>query len=247
MKSPQRDTESEFDAYASHYADRVDDPLKRWVGGGLDEFVALKVRWLMRFLRQRRLPGGRPRLLDYGCGTGEFMLSLRREGFIGDLEGADVSANMLAEARAACGQKEPPPLHLLVPGSPTLGGSSFDIVVACCVLHHVPPEERGFTLAEIHRLLKPGGCMVVFEHNPLNPLTVMIVKRAPVDQNAVLLGAGEVARRMRAAGFSSIRASYILFTPVRLRWLQWVDRMLAWLPLGGQYAVTAFKQGGLSG
>lgn len=241
MNSQHRRSESEFDAYASQYASRVDDPFKQLVGGGLDEFITLKVCWLLRFLRRRTRPTTRPRLLDYGCGTGAFMISLCKEGFAGEMEGADVSAKMLAEARAAFGEKEPPPLHLLVPGTPTLAASTYDIVVACCVFHHIPPDQRDSAMAEIHRLLKPGGCLAVFEHNPLNPLTVMIVKRTPVDQNAVLLGAGEVTGRMRVAGFSAIRSSYILFTPIRLRWLRWVDRMLAWLPLGGQYAVAAFK------
>ena len=42
---------------------------------------------------------------------------------------------------------------------------------------------------ELKRVLRAGGACVIFEHNPLNPLTVQAVNTCPFDENAVLIKA----------------------------------------------------------
>ena len=46
---------------------------------------------------------------------------------------------------------------------------SFDVVTISAVLHHVPLAERNAVYRELGRMLKPGGRIYVFEHNPRNP------------------------------------------------------------------------------
>ncbi len=84
--------------------------------------------------------------------------------------------------------------------SPT---GSFDIVTISAVLHHVPVEERQAVYAELGRVLKPGGRIYVFEHNPRNPLVRYVIARTPIDANAILLDAREV--RLRAARHGALR------------------------------------------
>jgi len=52
-----------------------------------------------------------------------------------------------------------------------------------------------------------GGHVVVFEHNPLNPVTRFVVARTPIDPNAILLRAAEVMRGLSGAGFVAPVAS----------------------------------------
>src|SRR5207248_6732839 len=68
----------------------------------------------------------------------------------------------------------------------------FDIVTVSAVLHHVPVAERAAVYRELGRLLKPGGRIYVFEHNPRNPLVRYVIARTPIDANAVLLDETEV-------------------------------------------------------
>ena len=89
--------------------------------------------------------------------------------------------------------------------------------------------------------MKPGGRVYVFEHNPLNPVTNWVVKHTPIDQNAILLRAGEVTRGLKEAGFEGVGTSYQMFFPPRLRFLRGVENLLRWLPFGGQYAVWGKK------
>ena len=49
---------------------------------------------------------------------------------------------------------------------------SFDVVFSACVFHHIPHGEHLNWLQELHRITRPGGLIAIFEHNPLNPLTV---------------------------------------------------------------------------
>ncbi len=235
--------EAEFDTHAGAYAASVNNPLKRLMGKSADAFILAKVRWLLDDLRRRPLrDGGKPRLLDYGCGAGVFLHLLAGAGFTGSREGCDVSAKMLEQARARWpAGAEQVPLHHVDPQQTSLESESFDVITASCVLHHVMPADRNGVLAEIARMLKPGGRLVIFEHNPLNPLTRWMVSRSPLDVNAVLLDAGEGRELASRAGLSVVRRDYILFVPPRLSWLRPLERLIGWLPLGGQYALVAEK------
>ena len=111
----------------------------------------------------------------------------------------------------------------------------FDVVFAICVLHHVDPLDRRPLLAELARATKPGGLTMVFEHNPLNPLTRRVVRNCAFDEGVELIGRGELIRLFRAAGLAVADREYLLFFPWRADAL---ERRLTRLPLGAQYVVT---------
>ena len=92
--------------------------------------------------------------------------------------------------------------------------NSFDLVFSACVFHHIPGEQHIRLLSELHRVLGPDGLAVVFEHNPLNPLTVRTVNRCPFDKNATLIPATRLRRRTEKAGFKTCRVRYRLFFPI---------------------------------
>ncbi|HEX4149062.1 MAG TPA: class I SAM-dependent methyltransferase, partial [Pirellulales bacterium] len=178
------------------------------------------------------------------CGAGLFLRRLRHHSFAGRLQGCDVSAEMLAEAAKAWTSGPRPPLDHFLPPQLPYADRQFDIVVASAVLHHVPPAEREPVYREIARVLAPGGRFYVFEHNPLNPLTQWVVRHTPIDRHAILLHSGDVKRGMTRSGLARPRSRWLMFVPPRWQTLASLEHWLAWLPLGGQYAVTGEKPTG---
>jgi hypothetical protein len=90
-------------------------------------------------------------------------------------------------------------------------------------------------------VLKPGGRIYVFEHNPRNPLVRYVIARTPIDENAILLDTREVQEGLLGAARYELETNYLMFMPPGLAFLRSIDRALAWLPLGAQYAVAARK------
>lgn len=227
---------AEFDRFAGAYDGGMSHPLKRLLGASHEQYLAVKARWLLRYIKQRVAGAGRsaPRMLDYGCGTGLLLECLHRMGWRGELHGCDVSQAMIRQA-VQPGVAE---LRHLKRGTLPYAVGQFDLVVICCVLHHTGPEEAAEMVRQARRVLGPGGHLVVFEHNPRNPLTRLVVRQTPIDQGARLVGPPRVRALMRAAGFRRIATRYLMFLPPRWPRLAGVERLLAYCPLGGQYAVA---------
>jgi ubiquinone/menaquinone biosynthesis C-methylase UbiE len=234
---------AEFDAYAANYDAGMDNPLKRMAGASADDFIALKVDWLLEDLRRSGLAtdGANVELLDYGCGAGLFLRHLRRAGFGGRLTGCDIAQAMLAEARRAWTEGDVPALDLIDNAALPYPSSSFDAVILCAMLHHVPPMQRAAVAHEAQRVLKPDGRIYVFEHNPFNPITAWVVRHTPIDQEAILLTAGEARARLRTAAVTPSRTEHLMFFPPRWRWTRKLEKWLRWLPMGGQYVVVGSK------
>jgi len=80
---------------------------------------------------------------------------------------------------------------------------------------------------------------MLFEHNPWNPLTQHAVRNCPFDENAVLIAAPEMRRRLIKCGFGTIKTDYRTFFPAPLAALRPLERFLGWLPIGAQYSLFA--------
>ena len=231
---------AEFDKHAASYDGGLDNPVKKALGDA-DSFIAVKARGLLR--HEPGLTQGGLSLLDYGCGAGDLMRVLAGTGARARFMGCDVSAGMLAEAarRWPAGLEPVPGLEPQDGARTPFADNQFDVAVISAVLHHVPPAERPAVYGELGRVLKPGGRIYVFEHNPRNPLVRYVIARTPIDANAILLDAREVRQGLQEAGRYQLTTDYLMFMPPGMAFLAPVDRALAWLPLGAQYAVTARK------
>ena len=111
---------------------------------------------------------------------------------------------------------------------------TFDVVVAICVLHHVPVPKRFKVVNEMVRVARPEGVVAVFEHNPYNPLTRHAVNTCALDQDAVLLSSRETAELLRTRPMWSLSPPFPVLPAGRRH------RLLArpappGVPLGGQY------------
>lgn len=199
------------------------------------EFFAKRKAELLLGLAERRLgPPEGLKVLDLGSGPGltDRFLTRRMPG----LCGADVSPGIIAAAEKA----NPGVAYSLYDGrSLPYPDGAFDLVFTVCVVHHVPPAERGAFFAEMRRVTRPGGLNAVFEHNPYNPVTRHVVNSCPFDTDAVLLKPREARERLSAAGLTPVEQRYFLFLPREGRTAAWLDERLGWLPLGAQYFVAA--------
>jgi 2-polyprenyl-3-methyl-5-hydroxy-6-metoxy-1,4-benzoquinol methylase len=233
--------QAEFDRHAAGYDGGLDNPVKRLMGNSADQFIAVKARWLLR--REPSLKSGGLALLDYGCGAGDLLRVLGSLGMQAGCTGCDVSAGMLEEARKRWPADLGPVPALLIQDGPRtpFGEAQFDIVTVSAVLHHVPVAERPAVYRELARLLRPGGRLYVFEHNPRNPLVRYVIARTPIDANAILLDETEVRLGLAEAARFALSTDYLMFMPPGLPMLAGIDRLLARLPLGAQYVVAALK------
>lgn len=231
---------AEFDAYAQDYAGGMDNPIKSLLGDSADSFIAVKLRWLLRRFPDLGDQDRTFRLLDYGCGTATLLRLMAAKGLKATLIGCDVAPGMLEAAARTWPASIPlPDLHRQHGTHVPLPSESIDLIIVSSVLHHVPRQDRPVVYRELHRLLRPAGRLVVFEHNPLNPVTRYVVAHTPIDQNAILLRSREVHAGLIAERFSDVSTSYLMFLPPRLHHLAALEAAIAWLPLGGQYATTA--------
>jgi len=104
-------------------------------------------------------------VLDVGCGTGTLLIEdAKRVGPAGSTHGVDRSPEMLAHARrkaAAQGVtanfKEGSADRLAFPDA------SFDIAFCTLMLHHLPAPMQMATIAEMRRVLRPGGRIVIVD------------------------------------------------------------------------------------
>jgi hypothetical protein len=114
------------------------------------------------------------------------------------------------------------------------------------VLHHVAPAARAEFMSELRRVVRRDGVVVVFEHNPWNPLTRVAVNRCEFDKDASLARRPTTRRLFERAGLRIEDSSYIIFT-TSPRWSPRADAVLGWCPLGAQYYVAARRPGSESG
>lgn len=221
----------EFDRFARNYRELHSDNIGA-SGEAPEYFAAYKMRDFAELVRRYGVnPAGS--FLDFGSGVGSSVRPFLEFLPSGRLLCADVSERSLAESSALHGGAVDY-LHLS-DGHLTVPDTSRDGAFACCVFHHIPHREHPAVLADLWRVLKPGSPLMIYEHNPLNPLTVRAVNTCPLDENAVLIGAREMARRLIAAGFMDVRVEYRVFFPAALRTLRPLENRLRWLPLGAQY------------
>lgn len=216
------------------YSATIDRSLR---GTGASHAWAARVKadYVVALLRRlRRDPSGMD-VLDIGCGIGTYTHLLAPS--VRSITGVDRSENTLKLERdrkqtgRVCGDAT----HL------PFTGDAFDVALAITVLHHIPPPDWPAALGEFRRVLRPGGLLLIFEHNPRNPMTRRVVDNCPFDADAVLLSARESVDLARAAGFEKVSRRYILSVPGSGAAARRADGLLSWLGMGAQYFVIGEK------
>ncbi len=179
--------QTDFDTVADAY----DDSLPHHV---MDHYLDKRAE----FIRRHVAPG---RVVDVGCGTGVLAARLSDDGY--DVTGVDPFRGMLKylkkrrpgiDAVHAFGQRLP------------FGDDSFDLAYCVAVMHHVAdPEAVRETVLEMTRVTKPGGHILIWDHNPRNPYWPILMKRVPQDTGAErLIPEKEFLEALHAGGAKPI-------------------------------------------
>jgi SAM-dependent methyltransferase len=222
----------DFDAHAPTYKEAVDRSVS-FTGRDSDFFAQRKVRILKELTSSQLEPLDELSVLDVGCGTGT--TSRHLSGHVGSLRGVDVSREMLEIAREEIpdgdfdwydGEKLP------------YTDSTFDVVLAICVLHHIQPSRRHEFVSELVRVTRHRGLIVLFEHNPVNPLTRRAVRSCELDRGVKLLTGKKAESLLTDAGAELTTRTNFLFSPFGGELGIKIDRRLARVPVGGQYAAV---------
>ena len=226
---------AEFDKFAEEYLATHKSNLAV-TGESPDYFARYKV---VEIARRLRAQGVTPkRVLDFGCGIGNSAPHLRAAFPDAEITAVDVSEKSLAVARA----RFPGAADFVAydpNGAPPGPAEGYDLIFSACVFHHIEATEHEAIFRRLRERLAPKGTLAIFEHNPVNPVSRYIVATCPFDENAILIPAGEFARRQRQAGFGRVGVTYTGFFPGPLKALRPLEPFMAKLPLGAQYYTLA--------
>jgi ubiquinone/menaquinone biosynthesis C-methylase UbiE len=118
------------------------------------------------------------KVLDYGCGRGDLSLYVLAQGMT--VHGIDISAAYIQDATEYCGAVgyDMPRFRFYMMDAHAMDfpADFFDIVVGLGILHHLDSD---IVLREIHRVLKPGGRLLLQEPLADNPLLKLFRKLTP--------------------------------------------------------------------
>lgn len=149
-------------------------------------------------------------VLDVGCGTGALARRLAGRGY--EVTGVDPSEGMLAIMRA----RSPEVNAMRAWGSELpFAPGSFDLVFTVAALHHIAePEAVRQTLAEMVRVGKPDGRILIWDHNPRNPYWSSLMARVPQDTgDERLISTPEIVSGLTAAGAQVLSVAQLGLVP----------------------------------
>ncbi|HEY9228319.1 MAG TPA: methyltransferase domain-containing protein [Gemmatimonadaceae bacterium] len=153
-------------------------------------------------------------VLDVGCGTGSLAIAAkRRVGTRGTVSAVDASSEMIALARRkAAKARLDVGFHIARAEALPFPDSSFDVVLSTLMMHHLPRAVRECFVAEIRRVLRPGGRVLVVDfEKPADKRGGLISRfhrhgHVPLrDIIRLLSGAGLPASEMGSVGVSDLQ------------------------------------------
>lgn len=178
-----------------------------------DPAVALTMReslWRAR-VADELLAGGRVRtVLDVGCGTGTLAVELARRAPDTAISGIDGDPEILGRAsiKAIVAGVEVDFREAFATALPFTDGS-FDRVTSSLVLHHLSHRDKARSLAEIHRVLRPKGRVVIADwgrgQDPLMRAAFFGLRLLDGFENTADHASGALGGMVADAGFGDVR------------------------------------------
>ncbi len=157
------EAEAHFDEIADEYESEIPDHVR-------ERLLLKKIRLMQRTLSQHGL-GTEAVGLDLGCGQGWYLAEMRKLGY--SVDGTDYSQGQLDKAFVNLEQQGAAEGRLVQADAQALPfeSNSFDFVYSINAIHHLlEAGAQDRALAEIVRVLKPGGIFMLHEINTENPV-----------------------------------------------------------------------------
>ena len=145
-------------------------------------------------------------VLDVGCGTGNLTLTAQSyTGPGGKVYGIDASPEMIEVAKKKASRSRPEVVfevglieELVFPEA------TFDVVISRLVIHHLPDDLKHRGFAEILRVLKPGGHLLIADFNPPTNPVLNHITTALVGSHMMSTNIWRLPPMLESAGFVEI-------------------------------------------
>ena len=198
-------------------------------------FIELKANIIKEIAEKNFDEPEKINILDIGSGIGLIDHFLNPD--FKNINGVDIESGVVEKARLYN-----PGVNYKIYDSKNLpyDDNTMDMIFTVNVMHHIKPAYWENFIKEMNRVTKPGGIAVIFEHNPLNPLTRLAVSRCEFDRDANLIHRSRL-RKLFIKKYSVIGEEFILFFPFKSKMFRSVEKLLKWLPLGAQYYICGKK------
>ncbi len=207
-KSGARTAAPETRGRAIHWA-RLYDLGTRWLSFGRDRAI----RELVIELAQLR---SGDRVLDVGCGPGNLAMSAKaRVGLAGAVFGIDAAPEMieLAREKAARARSDVAFQVGLIEAIP-FPEAQFDVVLSTFMLHHLPVDVKRLGVAEIQRVLKPGGRFIGVDFQPSTNRVLRALAHVLSGHHLEESDLRRLEPLMREAGFATVEVGATRFRAV---------------------------------
>lgn len=153
-------------------------------------------------------------VLDVGCGTGTLAIEMARVPGV-TVTGVDGDPEILARARSKSGADAVTWREAMADALPA-DDSSVDVVVTSLLLHHLAPATKAAALVEMHRVLRPGGSLLVADwgapHGPLMRAAFLGLQLLDGRTNTADHARGRVPALIADAGFADVERLHRLRT-----------------------------------
>ena len=210
-----------FDDFSSSYENQI---LKSF--GNIDSNVSYYHSGKAK-IAKRELTFNPDKILDFGCGIGSMLKFLKENFNYSKFYAYDESSKSLEHVK-----KKYPDVNCMY-NLNTI--EKFDLIILSNVIHHVKSGERNNLFKKIYNLLDDNGSLLIYEHNPYNPLTLKVVANCEFDIDAELINKKNLIKLCNENNFKLQKSGYIHFIPSKLKFFFNLERYLKWLFLGAQY------------
>ncbi len=146
-------------------------------------------------------------VLDVGCGTGTLTLLAKiQAGKQGKVYGIDAAPEMIEVARQkALHQQSEVDFQTAVIEALPFSDGKFDVILSSLMFHHLPGDLKERALAEMYRVLKPGGRVLIVDMKSLTGVARVMSIISLIHQGETG-GVNDLAFLMKKVGYTETQA-----------------------------------------
>jgi len=224
---------SDFNFYADKYNKTLNHALLASGESSL-YFAQARINWTSKLISKQRSTTEVNNIMDFGCGIGASAQILANHFSSAKVIGVDPSKNSIDIAKKNNSQEFEFYLN-----SEFTSSNSMNMVYCNGVFHHIPISQRVSAVNYIKNSLSPSGILAVWENNPWNPGTRLIMRKCPFDNDANTLSHISFQKILEENGFEITAVNFLFIFPRILKLFRPLEKYLCRFPIGAQYLILA--------